>query len=305
MLMITGASGYLGSALVELAVAQGRDVRAVVRDPQRAAEVLPAGVDVAVADLSDGDALEAAARGCSAVLHVAGALGGTAEETRRINVDGTRRVLAAAVAAGVPRFVFTSTSAAVIDATGLVAEEPAGPPALDDTYSVSKAEAEQVVLAAARDGAIEALVTNPTGIYGPSPRGPESYNTLLLRAAGGEEAAVVDTPLGWVLAQDVAAGHLLAVDRGEPGRRYVLCGEVAAFGRVLHEFADLTGGRRVPTVPPGSTLPPTAGSFAVRSQVYGKLPPVRIADAGARALGFAPREIAEGLALTAEWLKAR
>jgi dihydroflavonol-4-reductase len=305
MLMVTGASGYLGGALVELAVGQGRDVRAVVRDRERAAAMLPAGVDIAVADLDDADALAAAVRGCSAVLHVAGALGGTLEETRRVNVEGTRRLLAAAVAAGVPRFVFTSSSAAVIDATGLVTEEPTEPPATRDSYSVSKAEAEQLVLGAARDGRIEAMVANPTSIYGPSPRGPESYNSLLLDAASGAEPVVVDAPLGWVLAEDVAAGHLLAADRGEAGRRYVLCGEVATFSRVLHAFADLTGGQRVATVPPGTALPPTAGSFARRSQIYGDLPPVRIDDAGARALGFAPRGVDEGLALTVEWLKAR
>jgi dihydroflavonol-4-reductase len=104
-----------------------------------------------------------------------------------------------------------------------------------------------------------------------------------------------------VLAEDAAAGHLLALERGEPGRRYVLCGEVASFGRVLHEFADRVDGRRVPTLPPGSTLGPDAGTFARRSEVYGRFPPVRIEDSGARALGFRPRGVADGIALTAAW----
>jgi dihydroflavonol-4-reductase len=304
MLMVTGAGGYLGSAVVALAVREGREVRAVVRDPQRAAAVLPPGVDVAVADLTDEDALARAAKGCTGVLHVAGAVGGTAEQTRRANVEGTRRALAAAVAAGIGRFVLTSSSAAVMDAGGVVAEEPAGPPALTDPYSTSKAAAEQLVLAAAADGRIEAVVACPVGIYGPSPRGPQSYNELLLAAARGAEPAVVDSAVGWVLAEDAAAGHLLVLDRGEPGRRYVLCGEVATFGRVLHAFADRTGGRRVPTLPPGATLPDGAGTFARRSEVYGKFPRVRMADAGARALGFAPRGVDEGIALTADWLAA-
>lgn len=302
MLMVTGAGGFLGSALVELAVREGRDVRAVVRDAERARKVLPSGVDIAVADLADPDALLSAARGCTAVVHTAGAVAGSPEATREVNVEGTRRVLDAAVAAGVGRFVLTSSSAAVLDGSGLVAEEPTGPPALTDAYSMSKAEAEQVVLAAAADGAIEALVTNPTGIYGPSPLGPRSYNELFVAAADGSEPVVVDSAVGWVLAEDAAAGHLLAVDRGGSGRRYVLCGEVATFGRVLHAVAERLGGRKVEALPPGSELPASAGTFARRSEVYGRFPSVRVDDTGARALGFAPRGVDEGIALTTDWL---
>ncbi|MGE3286250.1 MAG: NAD-dependent epimerase/dehydratase family protein [Pseudonocardia sp.] len=301
MLMVTGATGYLGSALVALLVSRGHPVRAAVRDPGRAAGVLPRGVELVVAELGDTDALTAAARGCEGVLHVAGSVGHSLAETRAGNVEGTRRVLEAVIAAGVPRFVYTSSSAAVMDATGLVAEEPQGPPALTDPYSVSKAEAEALVLAAARDG-LGACIVNPTNIYGPSPRGPLSYNGLFLAAARGEVDRVVDAPVGWLLAEDAALGHLLAYEAGEPGRRYVLCGEVAPFGRVLHTFAGLVGGARVATVPPGSTLGPDAPTFAHRSEVYGGFPPVRIDDRGARALGFAPRGVAEGLALTADWL---
>lgn len=299
MLMVTGATGFLGSALVDLAVRRGLEVRAAVRDPDRARALLPAGVDVVVAALDDTDALTRAARGCTGVLHLAGSVGHTVEETRRTNVDGTRRVLAAAVAAGVERFVCTSSSAAVMDADGLVAEEPTQPPALTDPYSASKREAELLVLAA-RD--IAAVVVNPVSVYGPSPQGPNSYNGLFLAAARGEIPAVVDATVGWVLAEDAALGHLLALEHGEPGRRYVLCGEPAGFGHVLHTFAAHVGGSRVEVLPPGSSLGGDAGTFARRSEVYGHFPPVRVDDRGARGLGFAPRGVDEGLALTAEWL---
>lgn len=299
MLVVTGGTGYLGSALVELAVRRGHDVRVTVRDEGRARALLPLAVDVVVADLHDVEAMTAACRGASGVLHVAGSVGHTAEATRRVNVDGTRDVLAAATAAGAARFVYTSSSAAVMDTDGLVAEEPTGPPALTDPYSASKAEAERLVLAA--DG-IEALVVNPPSIYGPSPRGPQSYNGLFLAAARGEVPAVVDAEIGWVLAEDAALGHLLACERGVPGRRYVLCGGTATFGHVLHTFADLTGGRRVAVLPPGASLGEDAGTFARRSAIYGNFPPVRIDDRGARGLGFAPRGIEEGLELTADWV---
>jgi dihydroflavonol-4-reductase len=303
MLLITGATGFLGSALVKLLVDGGKPVRAAVRDGSRAAALLPDGVELAIADVEDQAALERAARGCTAILHLAGSVGDSPYMTRRANVEGTRRVLAAARAAGVARVVCTSSSAAVMDASGLVAEMPVGPPALTDPYSRSKSEAEALVLAAASEG-MAAMVVNPVGIYGPSPRGPLSYNGLLLAAARGEVEEIVDAPVGWVLAEDAAAGHLLVLERGEPGRRYVLCGEVAPFGRVLHAFADLVGGRRVRTLPPGSELGADADTFARRSEVYGRFPPVRVDDRGARGLGFAPRGMDEGLALTARWLEA-
>src|SRR3979409_2066684 len=140
--MVTGSTGYLGSTLVELAVREGHDVRVLVRDPGRAADLLPPGVDVVVGDLADNESVRRAVRGCQGVLHVAGSVENSAEETRRSNVGGTRAVLAAAVAAGVPRFVYTSSSAAVIDASGVVAERPTRAPALTDPYSTSKAAAE-------------------------------------------------------------------------------------------------------------------------------------------------------------------
>ncbi|MBW0089570.1 NAD-dependent epimerase/dehydratase family protein [Pseudonocardia sp. KRD-184] len=298
MMLVTGATGYLGSALVELAVRRGLAVRAAVRDADRARALLPAGVEVAVADLGDVDALTRAARGCTGVLHLAGSVGHSAEETRRANVDGTRAVLSAATAAGVPRFVYTSSSAAIMDADGLLAEEPVGPPALTDAYSLSKAEAERVVLAAP---GIEAMVVNPVSVFGPSPLGPHSYNGLFLAAARGEVPAVVDATVGWVLAEDAALGHLLALEHGEPGRRYLLCGGTARFGHVLHAFAAHVGGARVRVLPPGSALGEDAGTFARRSEVYGHFPPVHVDDRGARALGFAPRGVDEGLALTAAW----
>ncbi|MEN3263695.1 NAD-dependent epimerase/dehydratase family protein [Pseudonocardia sp.] len=300
--MVTGSTGYLGSALVELAVRAGHDVRVLVRDQGKAADLLPPAVDVVVGDLADADGMRRAAHGCQGVLHLAGAVENSAEETRRSNVEGTRAVLAAAVAAGVPRFVYTSSSAAVIDESGVVAESPTRAPALTDPYSASKAAAEELVLAAAAGG-MHAIIVNPVSIYGPSPRGPLSYNSLFLAAARGEVPAVVDAAVGWVLAEDAAAGHLLALERGEPGCRYVLCGEVATFGRMLHTFADHVGGQRVRTLPPGSSLGEDAKTFARRSEVYGHLPPVQVDDAGARALGFSPRGVDEGMALTAAWIR--
>lgn len=301
MLLVTGATGFLGSALVKVLTEVGLPVRAAIRSEARAA-VLPEGLERVFADLGDEESLVAAMRGCEGVFHLAASLGPLPEDTRRSNVDGTARVLEAARRAGVRRVVFTSSSAAIIDPSGLVTEQAPNRTALVDPYSTSKAEAEGLIFTAVAEG-LDVCIVNPVNIYGPSPFGPGSYNSLFVAAARGEVTEIVDAPVGWVLAEDVARAHLLAFEKGEPGRRYVACGEVAGFGRVLHRFAELTGSaHRVRTLPPGTTLPDDAPLFARRSEVYGKLGAVRVEDAGARALGFTPRGVDEGLSLTAAWL---
>jgi dihydroflavonol-4-reductase len=304
MLLVTGATGYLGSALVRLLTDAGLPVRAAIRNAGRAS-VLPPQVERVFADLGDEPSLTEAMQGCDGVFHLAASLGPAPEDTRRSNVDGTARVLAAAARAGVRRVVYTSSSAAIVASSGLVSEQAPNRTALTDPYSTTKAEAEGLVFAAVAQG-FDACMVNAVNIYGPSPYGPGSYNGLFLAAARGEVAEIVDAPVGWVLAEDVARGHLLAFEKGEAGRRYVLCGEVAAFGSVLHRFAELTGSpHRVTVLPPGTTLSDDAPLFARRSEVYGKLGPVHVDDAQARALGFAPRGIDEGLSLTAVWLANR
>jgi dihydroflavonol-4-reductase len=301
VLLVTGATGYLGSALVGVLVERGFAVRAVVRSQQRGT-VLPAGVEQVFADLDDADSLARAMSGCEAAFHLAASVGHSPAETRRANVDGTINVLAAARRSGLGRLVYTSTSAAIIDASGLVSERAPNRTALTDPYSTSKAEAEGLVFAAVEQG-LDATIVNVVNAYGPSPRGPLSYNGLFLAAARGEVSEIVDAPVGWVLAEDVALGHLLAFEKGQAGQRYVLCGELAGFGRVLDRFAELVGSQHRPRrLPPGATLGDDAPLFARRSEVYGRLGPVRIDDAGARALGFSARGVDEGLSLTAVWM---
>ncbi len=303
MLFVTGGTGYLGSSLIELLLREGHEVRALVRRPERS-DVLPPSVEQAAGDLSDEDVLARAMDGCEGVFHLAASVGGTLEETRRFNTEGTRRVMRAAARAGVGRLVHTSSSAAIIRPDGLVSEQHEGPTSLVDPYSVTKAEAEQEVFAAVRGG-LDVRIVNVVNAYGPSPRGPFSYNALIRASCEGRISAVVDARVGWVLAEDVARGHLLAYERGAAGTRYILCGELATFSRFLGQAAALWPEGKLPAVlPPGSDLPPEAMLFSRRSEVYGKLGPVSIEDTNARALGFAPRGIEEGLALTIPWIRA-
>jgi dihydroflavonol-4-reductase len=302
MLLVTGGTGYLGAALVEVLVRRGLPVRATVRSPERAS-VLPDAVERVGADLADEEALARAMAGCEGVFHLAASVGHSPRDTREANVEGTRRVLRAAQRAGVRRVVYTSSSAAIIEPSGLVSERAENCTALVDPYSTTKAEAEGLVFAAAREG-MDANIVNVVNAYGPSPRGPFSYNALLLAAMRGDVESIIDARVGWVLAEDVAEGHLLAYEKGEAGKRYVLCGEVATFSTVLNRTAELWGSaRRVKPLPPGTTLPEDALIYGRRAEVYGKLGPVRIDDAQARALGFRPRGLDVGLPATVAWLR--
>jgi dihydroflavonol-4-reductase len=208
------------------------------------------------------------------------------------------------VRAGVRRYVHTSSSAAIIAPSGLVSESaPEGETALVDPYSTTKAEAERLVFAAAREG-LDARIVNVVNAYGPSPRGPFSYNVLLRAAFEDRLGPLVDATVGWVLAEDVARGHLLVYEQGATGRRYILCGEVAPFSTFVNTALALAGStRRITALPPGTSLPPDAATFARRSEVYGRLGPVVVDDPNARALGFQPRGLASGLAETVAWLR--
>lgn len=303
MILVTGATGFLGSALVELLVREGLPVRALVRSPSKAA-ILPHAVERAPGDINDEDSLRRAMEGCEGVMHLAAAVGlFTLEQARELNLGGTRRMLEAARCAGVRRFVYTSSSAAIIDAAGFVSETAPNQTALTDTYSITKAEAEGLIFAAAAEG-FDACIVNIVNGYGPCPAGPLSYNTALIAAARGEVAAVTDGRVGWVLAEDVARGHLLAYQRGEAGKRYLLCGEVMAFPDILERAAAIAGTpHQIGRLPAGTPVDPAAPFFYHRAASYGALGGVRIDDSQARALGFRPRGVEEGLQLTMPWLR--
>lgn len=147
---------------------------------------------------------------------------------------------------------------------------------------------------------------NVVNAYGYSSRGPQSYNLLIRAACDGALKTVVDARVGWVLAEDVAKGHLLAYESGAAGKRYILCGEVATFSIFLGEAKRLWGSNAaLEVMPPGSDLPADRHFFASRSEVYGKLGPVTIEDTNARAIGFTAAGIEAGLGATIPWLQSQ
>jgi dihydroflavonol-4-reductase len=246
---VTGASGFVGANLVRALSAQGWHVRALVRG---AAPALT-GLDV---ELVRGDVfspqLAAEMRGCDAVFHLAAAYSlwrRDRDAVLQVNVGGTRSVLAAARTAGVPRTVHTSSVAAIgVRADGAPADESdqGRPEDLVGTYKRSKYLGEREARAAYETGQ-DVVIVNPATPVGPWDAKPTPTGEVIVRFLRGRMPAYVDTGLNLIDVRDVAAGHILAFERGVAGQRYIL-------GHVNMTLRDLLGrlavisGRRAPRV---------------------------------------------------------
>jgi len=253
---VTGATGLLGNNVVRQLLAAGRSVRALVR-PSRA-DGGPPLADLAArrvaAALDDERSLDAAVAGAACVVHAAALVHvgwRRGEEARRINVEGTRAVAAAARRAGARLVHVSSVDALGLDPGGRSDEEtpPGGMPAMP--YVTTKREAEALVLAEVERG-LDAVIVNPVFLIGPWDWRPSSGRMLLEVAAG---RGIFPPPGGndFADARDVAAGVIAAGERGRTGRRYILGGQPLSYLAAWQIFARATGGR-----PPLRTAPPRA-----------------------------------------------
>jgi len=229
--LVTGATGFVGSAVARALLARGHRVRALLRANSDRTNL--AGLDIAPwrGDLTDPASLERAVDGCDYVMHVAADYRIWVPDPAamlKANVEGTRALMIAAQAAGVKRVVYCSSVAAL----GLLAD---GSPADEDTevsedrvvgiYKKSKYRAEQAVLALVRERGLNAVIVNPAAPIGPRDIKPTPTGQMIIDAARGKMPAYVETGLCVVHVDDVAEGHMLALERGVSGERYILGGE--------------------------------------------------------------------------------
>jgi dihydroflavonol-4-reductase len=259
--MVTGATGFVGAAVARALIAAGWQVRALVRAGSDRSNLQSLAVDLVEGDLADPDSLERGLEGCEGLFHVAAdyRLGARRpEQLYRTNVDGTRNILSAARTARVPRIVYTSSVATIgLPADGSPGEEGTAV-ALSNMighYKRSKFLAEEVTRDAAREG-LSVVIVNPSTPVGPGDIKPTPTGQLVLDAAAGRMPAYVDTGLNIVHVDDVAAGHLLAFERGRAGERYILGGEDMTLQIILREIARLAG-RKPPSIrlPYAAVLP--------------------------------------------------
>jgi dihydroflavonol-4-reductase len=267
--LVTGATGFVGAAVARALIAEGWQVRVLVRLGSDRTNLESLEVEPTVGDLNDRGSLERAVVDCAALFHVAADYRLGAPDPRelyRSNVEGTRNVLSAAEQAGVQRIVYTSSVATVgIPSDGSPGDEatPVGLAAMIGHYKRSKFLAEQVAVEAAGRGA-PVVIVNPSTPVGPGDIKPTPTGQVILDAATGRMPAYVDTGLNIVHVDDVAAGHLLAFHRGRPGERYILGGQDMTLREILNEVARIAG-RKPPRVrlPYAAVLPIAYGAEAV------------------------------------------
>lgn len=322
--LVTGASGFVGSALVRKLIAAAHQVRVLLRPTSdlRNIEGLP--VEVALGDLADKNSLERALEGCNALYHAAADYRLWARHPQQLyqsNVAGTLNIMQAALKAGVERIVYTSSVATLgLHADGTPADENT-PVTLNDMighYKRSKFLAEAEVKRMIDGQGLPAVIVNPSTPVGPRDIRPTPTGRMVLDAACGRTPAYVDTGLNLVHVDDVAQGHLLAFERGVVGERYILGGRNMTLQEILTEVARISG-QKPPRVklPHNLVLPIAYLSEAWAWLTNGPEPRatvdgVRLSkkymffsiEKARRELGFNPRPVEEALKDAVEWFRA-
>lgn len=254
--LVTGGSGFVGSAVIRALLARGETVRAMVRASSDPALLLDLDVERITGDLDDARSLRRAVSGCSALFHVAADYRLWVPKPAtiyRTNVEGTKALMRAAQDAGVTRIVYTSSVATLgIRKNGQPADEetPSSIDSMIGHYKRSKYLAEQAVQTMIDDDELPAVIVNPSAPIGPRDMKPTPTGRLVLDLARGTLPAYVDTGLNVVHVEDVADGHLLAFDFGKVGERYILGGENLHLGEIAAGVAKVAGVKA-----PGLKLP--------------------------------------------------
>ncbi len=253
-ILITGATGFVGAHVARMAAAQGAELRLLTRKTSNVGN-LPAGADVVVGDLREPERFAAALQGCDALIHVAADYRlwvPDPAEMYKANVEGTRELLRLARKAGVRRVVYTSSVATMgFDRAGTVVDEetPVSVADMIGHYKRSKWMAEEVALEAARAGQ-EVMVLNPTTPIGSMDTKPTPTGRIVVDFLNGNFPAYVETGLNLVDVEEIARMHLVALERGTPGERYILGGENLTLKEILDRLAGMTGlkspGMKVP-----------------------------------------------------------
>lgn len=320
--LVTGANGFVGAAVVRALLARGERVRAFVRAGSDRRNLAGLDVQTAEGDVRSLPTLEAAMRDCRAVLHVAADYRlwvPDAQSMHETNVRGSLNVLEAAARAGAERLVYTSSVATLgVRSDGAPADEST-PVGLDDMigpYKRSKYLAEQAVRRRAAEIGFELVTVNPSTPVGPGDVKPTPTGRIIVDAAAGRMPAYVDTGLNLVHVDDVAVGHLEALERGRAGERYILGGRDMSLERILKVVAERRG-RRPPRIrlPHWFVYPLAVGSEAVarvtKREPRVSLDGVRMSSKlmyfssakAERELGYQWRDPAEAVAEAIDWFE--
>ena len=285
--LVTGASGFLGSAVARALLDAGSDVRVLVRPTSRRENLSDLNAEVYEGDLTEPSSLRAALKDCEQLFHVAADYRLWARDPRQIyrsNVDGTINIMDTAREAGVRKIVYTSSVATLgLKQDGSAADEetPTSIQEMIGPYKRSKYLAEQEVIKRSREFGLPVVIVNPSAPVGPRDIKPTPTGRMILDAAAGRMPAYVDTGLNIVHVDDVAKGHLLAAERGGIGERYILGASNMHLKEILTLVAEIAGQK-----PPRIRLPHAA-----------IMPVAWVSEAIARITGIEPRVTVDGVRL--------
>ncbi len=321
--LVTGATGFVGSAVARKLIDAGKAVRVLVRAESDRRNIDGLEVETVEGELGDRASLARALEGCDALYHIAADYRLWVPDPDRMyanNVEGTRNIMEAAIDAGVGRIVYTSSVAVL----GL---HPDGTPADEDLpvsvadmighYKRSKFLAEEEVRRMVSEQDLPAVIVNPSAPIGPRDIKPTPTGRLIADAAAGRVPAYVDTGLNVVHVDDVALGHLLAFERGKVGERYILGAENMTLREILTEIAGLVG-RRPPRIRlPHNLLLPVAVVAEGWARLTGLGQPMVTLDGvrlskkkmfftyakAKRELGYAPRPVSEAFREAITWFR--
>jgi dihydroflavonol-4-reductase len=320
--LLTGATGFVGSAVARVLLARGHTLRLLARANSDRSNIAGLDAEIVTGDLTDPASLARAAAGCRYVVHVAADYRfwvPNPADMLRANVEGTVAMMRAAQQAGAERIIHCSSVAALgYAADGSPADEatPVDPALLISTYKRSKYQAEQAVLALVREERLPAVIVNPAAPVGPRDIKPTPTGKMILDAANGRIPAYIDTGLNVVHVDDVAEGHALALERGRIGERYILGGENLELKDLLGLVARVAGRR-----PPGIRLReswvwPVAAVMEAVARVTGIAPVVtrdhlkmarhKMFFSSAKAmgeLGYAPRPARQAVEDAVAWFR--
>jgi nucleoside-diphosphate-sugar epimerase len=318
---VTGGTGFIGGEVVRQLRGRGDEVACLVRTPEKGVKLAELGCEIVSGDLGDLAAIRSGIEGCDAVIHAAAAYevgipASEREPMREANVGGTERVLGAALQAKVPKVVYVSTVGAFGNTHGKVVDESYVHPGREFTscYEQTKWEAHKVAERLIGEG-LPCTIVQPGGVYGPGDT--SSIGQLLNQFFAGRMPLLPFPELGICLThvEDIAAGILLALDKGKPGEAYVLSGPVATVREAIDTVAALSGRKAPKHALPTPLMKALTPIGPLVGKAMGQPPNLRELISSAdgvtfwashekatRELGYQPRGLEEGLRamLTAE-----
>ncbi len=314
---VTGGSGVVGAAVLHRVVAAGHEVKALARSPESAGKVETFGAEPVAGDVLDVESLRRLVSGADWVFNIAGVNEMCPRDPDlmdRVNVVGTRNVVDACRAGGARRLVHTSSAVAIGESEGSIGSEESHHRGWYlSRYERSKHLSEKVALEAAQG--LEVVVVNPSSVQGPGRA--TGTGKLILDLLRGKVPFLVDTSVSIVDIDDCAAGHLLAAERGVPGRRYLLNGMSLRLAQAIDVIARVDGARVAQRYLPGAVASAMAGIVEGGARMAGRTPPVcremaRVLRHGhrydgslaTRELGLTYRPIEDTVRRTIEWFRS-